>query len=57
MTKVKEFVAAELKGLERGLVATPESFQNLEALLEKVIQERDYYYNLWKKANAYIVKK
>ena len=31
MTKVKEFVAAELKGLERGLVATPESRENLEA--------------------------
>ena len=31
--------------------------KELEALLEKAIQERDYYYNLWKKANAYIVKK
>ena len=31
MTKVKEFVAAELNGLERGLVATPESRENLEA--------------------------
>ena len=31
MTKVKEFVSAELKGLERGLVATPESRENLEA--------------------------
>ena len=31
--------------------------KELEALLEKVIQERDYYYELWKKANAYIVKK
>ena len=31
MTQVKEFVAAELKGLERGFVATPESRENLEA--------------------------
>jgi hypothetical protein len=31
MTKVKEFVAAELKGLERGFIATPESRENLEA--------------------------
>jgi hypothetical protein len=31
MTKVKEFVAAELKGLERGFVATPDSRESLEA--------------------------
>lgn len=31
MTKVKEYVAAELKGLERGFIATPESRENLEA--------------------------
>jgi hypothetical protein len=31
MTKVKEFVAAELKGLERGFVATPDSRETLEA--------------------------
>jgi hypothetical protein len=31
MTKVKEFVAAELKGLERGFVATPETLDNLIA--------------------------
>jgi len=31
MTHVKEFVAAELKGLERGFVATPESREALEA--------------------------
>lgn len=31
--------------------------EQIEPLLEKAIQERDYYYNLWKKANAYIVKK
>ena len=31
MTQVKEFVAAELKGLERGLVATPVSREALEA--------------------------
>lgn len=31
MTKVKEFVAAELKGLERGFIATPETRENLEA--------------------------
>lgn len=31
--------------------------EQIESLLEKAIQERDYYYNLWKKANAYIVKK
>ena len=31
MKKVKEFVAAELKGLERGFIATPESRQQLEA--------------------------
>ena len=28
---VKEFVAAELKGLERGFVATPKSRESLEA--------------------------
>lgn len=31
MTQVKEFVAAELKGLENGLVATPTSREALEA--------------------------
>ena len=31
MTKVKEFVAAELKELGRGLVATPSSRESLEA--------------------------
>ena len=31
MKNVKEFVAAELKGLERGFVATPASRENLEA--------------------------
>ena len=31
MPQVKEFVAAELKALERGLVATPESRESLEA--------------------------
>ena len=31
MTQVKEFVAAELKGLEKGLVATPVSREYLEA--------------------------
>lgn len=31
MTKVKEYVAAELKGLERGFIATPESRETLEA--------------------------
>ncbi len=31
MKNVKEFVAAELKGLERGFVATPESRESLEA--------------------------
>ena len=31
MKQVKEFVAAELKGLDRGLVATPESRESLEA--------------------------
>ena len=31
--------------------------EQIESLLEKAIQERDYYYDLWKKANAYIVKK
>jgi hypothetical protein len=31
MTQVKEFVAAELKGLERGSVATPDSREALEA--------------------------
>ena len=31
MTQVKEFVAAELKGLERGFVATPDSRESLEA--------------------------
>ena len=31
MKKVKEFVAAELKGLERGFIATPESRESLEA--------------------------
>lgn len=36
---------------------TSEKIKELETLLEKVIQERDYYYELWKKANAYIVKK
>ena len=30
--------------------------EQIESLLEKAIQERDYYYDLWKKANAYIVK-
>ena len=31
MTKVKEFVAVELKQLERGFVATPASFNDLLA--------------------------
>ncbi len=31
MTKVKEFITAELKGLERGFIATPETRENLEA--------------------------
>jgi hypothetical protein len=31
MKKVKEFVAAELKGLERGFIATPDSREQLEA--------------------------
>lgn len=31
MTKVKEFVAAELKELARGMVATPSSRESLEA--------------------------
>jgi hypothetical protein len=31
MKQVTEFVAAELKGLDRGLVATPESRESLEA--------------------------
>ena len=31
MKKVKEFVAAELKVLERGFIATPESRESLEA--------------------------
>ena len=31
MTKVKEFVAAELKDLARGIVATPSSRESLEA--------------------------
>ena len=31
MTKVKEFVAAELKELGRGIVATPSSRESLEA--------------------------
>lgn len=31
MTKVKEFVAAELKGLERSFIATPDSRETLEA--------------------------
>jgi hypothetical protein len=33
-----------------------DKIKELESLLEKAIQERDYYYELWKKANAYIVK-
>jgi hypothetical protein len=31
MTKVKEFVTAELKGLEKGFVRTPSSREQLEA--------------------------
>jgi len=31
MTKVKEFIAIELKQLERGFVATPETLDNLMA--------------------------
>ena len=31
MTKVQEFIATELKGLNRGFVATPESREALEA--------------------------
>ena len=31
MTQVKEFVAAELKGLEKGFIATPDSREALEA--------------------------
>jgi len=30
MTNVKEFVTAELKGLEKGFVATPSSRESLE---------------------------
>jgi hypothetical protein len=29
----------------------------LEKLLEKVIKERDYYYNLYIKMNTYIIRK
>lgn len=31
MARVKDYVAAELKGLERGFIATPESRRTLEA--------------------------
>lgn len=31
MKDLKEFVAVELKGLERGFIATPESAEQLEA--------------------------
>jgi len=31
MKNVKEFVAVELKGLERGFISTPESAEQLEA--------------------------
>jgi hypothetical protein len=31
MTKVKEYIATELKGLERGFVATPDTAENLLA--------------------------
>jgi hypothetical protein len=31
MTRVKEYVAAELKGLERGFIATPGSREQLES--------------------------
>jgi hypothetical protein len=34
-----------------------DKIKELEMLLDKVIKERDYYYELWKKANAYIVRK
>jgi hypothetical protein len=34
-----------------------EKIKELETLLEKVSKERDYYRELWIKANAYIVKK
>jgi hypothetical protein len=34
-----------------------EKIKELEMLLDKAVKERDYYYELWKKANAYIVKK
>ena len=33
MTQVKEFVTSELKGLERGFVATPACRDNLEAFM------------------------
>jgi len=37
---------------------TPEEkIKELEMLLDKAIKERDYYRELWIKANAYIVKK
>ena len=31
MARVKDYVAAELKGLERGFIATPENRKSLEA--------------------------
>lgn len=31
MTQVKEFITAELTQLERGFIATPESFEDLES--------------------------
>ena len=31
MKKVKEFIKDELEGLERGFIATPESFEDLES--------------------------
>ena len=32
-----------------------DKIKELELLVEKLAVERDYYYELWKKANAYIV--
>ena len=32
-----------------------DKIKELELLVEKLAKERDYYYELWKKANAYIV--
>jgi len=34
-----------------------EKIKELEILLDKTIKERDYYYNLYLKLNAYIIQK